>query len=343
MVFLGILGHAAGRNHLERLQGEAVHDHVLRRPVGPGDGVFILITLVLGGLHRARFGADLDLGHLVGHWHPQVDQVELGVAADDKQIAPRGRHARDMHGIAGLDDGDNLLRIAVDESHFAGIAQRHREQVVEIELVHLGGRPLVDGHQHLPGGLDVRHAELRRLCRFVQQIFCHQLDFFRLQFARGAPVGHAGRRAVSDEIAQILKAELLGDVGSERLARGALAQHPVTAGATLEINLIGVGVLIGGEHRRARLGARLLELFLAEHVEFRLIAPAGRRFVLLDVGRRGLFLGRERRRDGLAAASASAASMVEFQAYFVTFMTLSKICAWKLCKGGTTRGCDTLT
>ena len=59
---LRVDGHAAGRHDLERLERRAVHDRVLRRPVGAGDRVLVLVALVLRGLDRARLEADLDLG-----------------------------------------------------------------------------------------------------------------------------------------------------------------------------------------------------------------------------------------------------------------------------------------
>ena len=51
MVFLRVDGHAPGRDHLDRLERVAVHDDVLRRPVGTGDRVLVLVALVLGGFN----------------------------------------------------------------------------------------------------------------------------------------------------------------------------------------------------------------------------------------------------------------------------------------------------
>ena len=65
----------------------------------------------------------------------------------------------------------------------------------------------------------------------------HQGDLFGVQLARGTPVGHAGRRAVGDQRFQILLAAGLGDVRCQRLAGGTLAQHAVTAGTALEVDL----------------------------------------------------------------------------------------------------------
>ena len=47
MVFLGVHRHAAGGHDFQRFQGVPFHDHVLRRPVRTGDGVFIFPAFVL--------------------------------------------------------------------------------------------------------------------------------------------------------------------------------------------------------------------------------------------------------------------------------------------------------
>jgi hypothetical protein len=145
MVFLGADHHAAGRFDAQRLQGVAFHDDELRRPVGAGDRILVFVTLELGGFHRARFEADLDFGD-VGGSHPQVDQVDARIAADHVEVAAGLRHARDMHRIAGLEDLDDLLALAVDQRDLAGIAQGDGEQVAEIEIVHLLRRALARRH-----------------------------------------------------------------------------------------------------------------------------------------------------------------------------------------------------
>ena len=89
VVFLSIYGHAACRHDLLRLKREAVHDHVLRRPVGSRNCVFVFKALVLRRLDRTRFQADLDRGDLVRLLHPQVYHVDLGVAANHVQVASR--------------------------------------------------------------------------------------------------------------------------------------------------------------------------------------------------------------------------------------------------------------
>ena len=62
MVGLLVIDVAAGRDDLLRLQRVAIHDDVLRRPIGPGDRVLVFLALEFRGLDRARLGADLDLG-----------------------------------------------------------------------------------------------------------------------------------------------------------------------------------------------------------------------------------------------------------------------------------------
>ena len=87
VVFLGAHGHAPGADNLLRLQGLAVHDHELGRPVGTGDGQLVFPALVLGGFHRTGLHADLDLGDGVGLFHPQVDHVDQRIPADHEHIA----------------------------------------------------------------------------------------------------------------------------------------------------------------------------------------------------------------------------------------------------------------
>ena len=279
--FLGVVGHAAGRDDLDRLERGAVHDHVLGRPVGTCDRVLVLPALHLRGLDRARLHADLDPRHGLRRVHPQVDQVELGVAPDREEIAARGRHARDVHGIAGGQDLDDLLGVAVDQGDLARVAQRDREEVVEVQLAHLLLRPLVDRHQDLPCGLDLGQAEFRRLRRLVEQITGHQIDILLGQIARSAPIGHAGRGAVVDEGLEVLEAQLLRKVGGERLACRALAQHAMTAGAPLEVDQIGAVELVLGERRHARFRAG--GFHLRQDVEAWLIAFARLSLVLLEI------------------------------------------------------------
>ena len=90
MIFLGIDGHAACGDDLERLQGIALHDDVLWRPVGTCNGVFVLVALVLGRLDGTRLQPDLDFSDVVRLLHPQVYEVDLGIASDHEQISARG-------------------------------------------------------------------------------------------------------------------------------------------------------------------------------------------------------------------------------------------------------------
>ena len=206
MVLLRVDGHAARGDHLERLERRAIHDHVLRRPVGACDRVLVLVALELRGLDRARLDADLDLGDLVRHRHEQVDQVGPAVAADRVDVAPGVRQARDVHGVARADDIDDLLGVAVDQRHLARVTQRDREDVVDVVVVLLPGRPLVDRHDDVPRCLHLLHAELRRLRRLVLHVARHQIHLLGAELAGLAPARHAGRRALVDEGLEIIGA-----------------------------------------------------------------------------------------------------------------------------------------
>ena len=287
MEFLGVVGHAAGRDDLERLQRGAVHDHILRRPVGTGDGVPVLPTLHLGCLDRARLQADLDLRHRRRRVHPEVDQVDLGVAADGEEIASRSRQPRDVHGVARLENIRDLLRVAFNQGNLAGIAQGDREEVVQVELVHLLLRPLVGRHDDFPALLDLGQAVFRRLRRLVQQVARHEVDIGLGHVAGGAPVGHAGGRAVVDEGVQIVVAELAGEIGRQRFAGRAIAQDAVAAGAALEIDPLCLVELVLGEAGDARFRAGQLGAFVLQDVEAGLVALARLGLVFLEILRRG--------------------------------------------------------
>ncbi|MNO83200.1 hypothetical protein D3C76_744950 [compost metagenome] len=252
VVGLGIHGHAAGGDDLFRLQGFAIHDGVLRRPVGAGDGVFVLVTLVLRGFHRAGLDADLELGDLGRFLRPQVDHVDARVTADDQQIAARGGHPRDVHGIAGVDDLDDLLAVAIHQGDLAGVPQGDGEQVAEVQVVLLFLRPVFRLDQQLPGLAHFRHAPLRRLRRGVLDVLGHQGDLVLAQFAGCAPVGHAGGRTIGDQRFEVLLATLLGDVRRQRLPGGSLAQDAMATGAALEVDLLGLVELAFANVRRTR-------------------------------------------------------------------------------------------
>jgi hypothetical protein len=53
VVFLLVVGVAAGGHDLQRLQRRTVHQHIGGRPVGAGDGQLVLVALELGGVDGA--------------------------------------------------------------------------------------------------------------------------------------------------------------------------------------------------------------------------------------------------------------------------------------------------
>ena len=191
MIGLGADGHAASGDDLARLERIAVHDHELWRPVGAGNRVFVFVTLCLRAFDRACFHADLDFGDRVRFFHPQVDQVDLGVAADHEHVAARSRHARDVDGVASVQDADDLLAVAVDQGDFTGIAQGHREQVRKVEIVHLLFRTLLNRNDDLPRCFHFFQAEFRRCRRRLLDVTSHQVDFIVGQDAGSAPIRHA--------------------------------------------------------------------------------------------------------------------------------------------------------
>ena len=258
VVFLRAHDHASRADDLERLQRVALHDHVLRRPEGAGDGQFVgevtFLALVLAGVDRTRLETDAHLGHVVGRGHPQVDHVDLGVAPDHEEVAPRSRGARDVHRIAGLDDVDDLLGVAVDQRDFTGIAQCGRENVLDVVVVHLLLRPIGRRDDDLPGRLHLRHAELGWHRRVLLHVAGHDVDRFLVHLARGQPIRHAGGRTVGDEDLQVIGALADREVWRQRLAGGAFAQHAVAARAAFEVGLA-AEIELGLRHlRRFRVG-----------------------------------------------------------------------------------------
>ena len=135
MILPGIHRKATGRDDLPRLESIAVHQHELWRPVGTGDGQLVLVSLVLRSFDGTGFQADLDFSHGLRIFHPQIDEIDPGVAADHEKVTSRGRNSRNVHRIAGIDDFDKFLGIAIDEGDLTGVAQRYRDQIVEVIAV----------------------------------------------------------------------------------------------------------------------------------------------------------------------------------------------------------------
>ena len=173
-----------------------------------------------------------------------------------------------MHRVASLDDADDFLGVAVDQRHFAGITEGDREQVLEVQLVHLLLGTLIDRNHHLPGVHRVLEAVLGRDVRRVLDVLRHQADLILGQDV--VEVHHAAVGAVADDLFQTGLAELeraalgnvavlvlLGPVRLEVLAGSPLAQHPVTAGAALEVDLL--GLFFFGSAQFRRLGGILSE------------------------------------------------------------------------------------
>ena len=248
MVFV-VDGHAAGRNHFLRFQRIAIHDHVLRRPVGAGNGDLVFPALELGGFNRTCFQAHLDFGDVVRFFHPQVDQVDACIATDHVQVTAGSRDTRNVHGVAGFDDVDDFLAIAIDQRNFAAVTQGDGEDVVDVVVVHFLGRTLGYRNDFLAGLLDIGQRVFRRGRRFLLNVTSHQIHLLVGQLARSPPVRHTGRRTVFDEHFQVIGTVGQGFVGGQRFAGCTLAQHTVAASAAFEIDLFAFFELHLG-HRR---------------------------------------------------------------------------------------------
>ena len=163
-----------------------------------------------------------------------------------------------MDCIASLDNTKDFLGIAVNQSNFTGVTQRDREDVVQVELVHLLGRTLVDRHDDLPGIQLILEAVLWRHIRRVLDVACHQVDFFLGQDV--IKVHHAAIGTVTDDLFQTRLTQgqrttfsglafLVGHAPMRLkvLAGGTLAQDTVATSATLEVNLLGC-LFFSGRH-----------------------------------------------------------------------------------------------
>ena len=255
---LTVHGHATGRNHLQRLQRVAFHDGVLRWPVAAGNCILVFKALELGGINRTCIECNLDFSHDGGLFHPQVDQRDPAIATNHVNVTARSGQTGDMDCIASLDNTADFLGIAVNQSNFTGVTQRDREDVVQVELVHLLGRTLVDRHDDLPGIQLILEAVLWRHIRRVLDVACHQVDFFLGQDV--IKVHHAAIGTVTDDLFQTRLTQgqrttfsglafLVGHAPMRLkvLAGGTLAQDTVATSATLEVNLLGC-LFFSGRH-----------------------------------------------------------------------------------------------
>ncbi len=142
-----------------------------------------------------------------------------------------------MYRVAGWQDTDDFLGVTVDDGDLAAVAQRHREEIVNISIMLRPLGSVARRYHNLPGRLHVREPEFRRGGRFLLQEAGHDVDLLGAQLAGRAPVRHAGGRTVGDERLQVLGAAFTGDVRRERLAGCALAQYTVAARTALEVEL----------------------------------------------------------------------------------------------------------
>ena len=143
-----------------------------------------------------------------------------------------------MHRVAGVDDLHDFLGITVNQGNLACITQGDAEQVFQVQIVHLFLGAILRWHDHFPGFLHVSQAEFGRLWRFVHDVLGHQFHGFFIEVTGRQPVRHTGRGAVTDKRLEVVDTALLGDIRSQRFTGGAFTQNAVTAGATLEVDLL---------------------------------------------------------------------------------------------------------
>ena len=90
--------------------------------------------------------------------------------------------------------------------HALGVAQGDREHVLQVDLVHLLGRTLIDRNQELPAVLHVLQRELGRNRRLDLNVARHQVDFILGQDV--VVVDHAAFGTVGDDLLETLGAQL---------------------------------------------------------------------------------------------------------------------------------------
>ncbi len=101
------------------------------------------------------------------------------------------------------------------------------------------GRTIFGFDHDLPTLHHFRHAKFRWCRWFVLQVSSHDIDLFFGQIARSTPVGHASGRTVGDQGFEIIAAFFTCDIRSQRFTGGAFAQHAMTTGTALKIDLGG--------------------------------------------------------------------------------------------------------
>ena len=55
-----------------------------------------------------------DLSNVIWFFHPQVDQVQTCITSDHVEVSTEAE-MRNMHGVTGFDDVNNLLGIAINQ------------------------------------------------------------------------------------------------------------------------------------------------------------------------------------------------------------------------------------
>ena len=117
-----------------RSRAYAVRDHVLRRPVGTSDGVFVFVALELGGIDAARFEADTNLNPRCPGFSIHKSMKLIFASRPIEQIAA-GPTCAEITRASRSDDGDDLFGVTVDQRHLARIAQGRRNRLSRLNAL----------------------------------------------------------------------------------------------------------------------------------------------------------------------------------------------------------------
>src|SRR5690606_24890025 len=106
--------------------------------------------LHLRGLDASSIEARARLRDDLGDLRPEVYEARLAVAPHCLEVAPVAAGAQDVDRVAGVEEGDEVLGVAVDDRDLTGVAQYHAEVVLPVPRRLRRGGPFGDGHDQVP-------------------------------------------------------------------------------------------------------------------------------------------------------------------------------------------------